>query len=322
MRLARSIALAALLASGSYISPALAQRAVAFNGNTYLFSNSVATPTPQPYASEAGVVSYWYASSFPTTAAIATITPNPQSNQPAFQVMHQKLVGDDGQVRFEIYMSPSGQSGNVGFTSSFMLLVGTQALPYDGKWHHVSATWDSIVGEATYSIDGRQGTWDQRFTKISSQWWFAPFKVQYSNPVRSPLARYYVGGAPGPVSVPNNVIPLFAPDIPVTVGPSWAHFVGSLAEFYLHAAASDYTAILTPNRSPMFGNFALLTDLGIAPLELGVSCSSIFGANSLPILCMRGGALFFAANSGLGTSSFTVIGTLTNAVSDPFEDWP
>jgi hypothetical protein len=306
----------------SAIPHAQAQRAVAFNGDTYLKSiGGVNVGGSDPHLSQGGTKLYWYCSSFPTTAAIMSTYPDPRTSQASVQIMHQQLQGalPGTGMRFELYLSAAGQTGDISFQSAFKLYVGQEDLPYDGKCHVIGVVWDTSTNRASYSIDAIPGHWDPKYTRNSSQWFVtANFKPKYAS-----YSRWYIGAAEGFVSRPSNIINLDGSYM-IFTGPSWGKYVGTLSEVYFHIGDTDYDNITNPFRTdgPMrLQDYAMLTDLGIAPIELGPNCTSIFGlAGGLPQICMRGPANTFYQNSGL-SPPWQVIGTLTTAVSDPFEGW-
>jgi hypothetical protein len=275
-------------------------RAAHFDGLTRLFNpGSLGGPS----ITRALACSFWYNSTI--TQSTVIMDASSHLHIALMIAFTHDIGGIEGGLRLAVV------AGN--FDGSHQSIwVGGQPLPTDDRWKKVSFTLSTSLQLATWSLDQFSGTWDPDLGHLSPMIFDIPVSGNH----------WTVGASAGSST---SMGPLFAPlyyeDLAVST--AVAHYTGDLAELTCHFGDTDYTDILTPNRTK--GGYAELVIQnnkveGVRPLELGYQCSAVF--EDPAILCMRGDALRFKFNNGGATAFVTVEGNLVDAPDDPFSLWP
>lgn len=279
-RTAATLALPALLSSRARAQSNPSNWAVTLDGNTYLSNPTVSLgfPSSSPY----GLCIYSYcATTMGANNNIGLVGIGSPYSPGFLGIGHYEDLSNN----FYTQISIAGPSG--------LAMYAYTEIPYDGKWHTIIQAWDATVPKTVFILDGQLVT------------------TSYSP---SNTNTGYVSFGTYPLLVGN------------TTGAQNDNYTGDLANFLLYIPQTYFD----PTGASFVDNFF---DIETGYAVRNASTGSYTGANSnppwTPQVFLSGGSELFPMNlanssgqfnwpDNYSGSSFSVVGTLTTASSDPF----
>lgn len=276
-------------------------RAVTFNGNTGLHNSTLGQLSDLSTDLSCGVLSYWYRSI--TNQSVVTpivLAFSKSANGHCLRHMHfMRSRGSSTYVMLQL-QQPTAPPGSGEITS----FLGVNPIPLDGQWHHFMIAWNvntvPYVREA--ALDGVTMPTVLGTPPPSSTLAFVPFTIDYSIADDWEIGDEDAGGI----------------------------YLGDLAEMYLQLYASPYIGldVGVGGQGIQIGGkgFIDMGPVGGPPrnppvaMEIGPTGADALGIVGLaPQIYCSGDSNFFWRNvTGVPPRLFSIVGSLTDAATDPF----